>query len=181
MFNINYTQELTINKLIVLYLLNNINVPISNATITQFILEKNYTDYFSLQQYLAELLNAKLIDKHEESTATFYSHTKKGLKTLNYFVNKIPENIRSEIDIYINENKTEIKKDIEVVADYIPKNDTEFIVNCKINESNMTLLDLQINVASKEQAKLICSNWEDEHDELYSIILANLTKPNEKN
>ena len=49
------TKKLAEHKLIILHLLQKMGISLSNSEICQFLLEKNYMDYFSVQQYLAEL------------------------------------------------------------------------------------------------------------------------------
>ena len=50
------TQDpLTLYKLIVLYMLNRVDFPLTKAQITDFILEKEYTTYMNLQSVLAQL------------------------------------------------------------------------------------------------------------------------------
>ena len=43
-------EALTLYKLIVLYMLNKVNFPLTNTQLSEFILEKEYTNYFTLQQ-----------------------------------------------------------------------------------------------------------------------------------
>ena len=52
------TKKLAEHKLIILHLLQKMGISLSNSEICQFLLEKNYMDYFSVQQYLAELESA---------------------------------------------------------------------------------------------------------------------------
>ena len=44
------TRALAESKLIILYLIEKIEIPLSNSEICQFALEKNLMDYFSVQQ-----------------------------------------------------------------------------------------------------------------------------------
>ena len=46
----------TLYKLIILYMLDKVDFPLSNAQLSEFILEKEYTDYFTLQQVISELV-----------------------------------------------------------------------------------------------------------------------------
>ena len=57
------TKKLAEHKLIILHLLQKWEFPVSNSEICQFLLEKNYMDYFSVQQYLAELESAGWLEK----------------------------------------------------------------------------------------------------------------------
>ena len=52
-------SSFTLYKLIILYMLQNVNFPLSNTQISDFILEKEYTNYFHLQEALSELQEYK--------------------------------------------------------------------------------------------------------------------------
>lgn len=53
-------QPLTLYKLIVLYMLDRVDFPLSTSQISEFVLDKGYTTYFKLQQALSELMDAGL-------------------------------------------------------------------------------------------------------------------------
>lgn len=61
------TRALAENKLIILYLIEKIEIPLSNSEIWQFALEKNLMDYFSVQQYLSELVESGLLEMTTEN------------------------------------------------------------------------------------------------------------------
>lgn len=63
--------------MIILHLLQKGNF-LSNSEICQFLLEKNYVDYFSVQQYLAELESAGWLEKTREQNNTRYTLTDDG-------------------------------------------------------------------------------------------------------
>lgn len=54
-------KSFTIYKLIVLYMLDRVTFPLTRAQISDFILEKAYTDFLTLQQAIAELEEENLI------------------------------------------------------------------------------------------------------------------------
>ena len=51
----------TVYKLIVLYMLQNTENTLTNSQISEFILDREYTNYFHLQQAISELVEAELI------------------------------------------------------------------------------------------------------------------------
>ena len=51
------TKKLAENKLIILHLLQKMGISLSNSEICQFLLEKNYMDYFSIQQYVSLMMS----------------------------------------------------------------------------------------------------------------------------
>ena len=54
-------EPFTIYKLTILYMLDKAGFPLSNTQISNFFLEKEYTDYFRVQEVIGDLVNADLI------------------------------------------------------------------------------------------------------------------------
>ena len=52
-------------------MLNQVDFPLTNSQISEFILDKGYTTYFKLQQALSELLNQDLFVKNLLITVHF--------------------------------------------------------------------------------------------------------------
>ncbi|MFR7952031.1 MAG: DUF4364 family protein [Ruminococcus sp.] len=75
----------TVYKLIILYMLRNSSSPITNSEISEFILDREYTNYFHLQQALSELEETELIEKRTISNTSYYYLTEDGKNTLTYF------------------------------------------------------------------------------------------------
>ena len=78
-------ESLTLYKLIVLYMLEKVDFPLTNAQISGFILDKGYTTYFHLQQALSELTESELIHCETIRNSSYFSITKSGEQTLEYF------------------------------------------------------------------------------------------------
>ena len=51
----------TIYKMTVLTMLDKVDFPLSNTQLSNFFLEQNYTDYFTVQQVISGLLDSELI------------------------------------------------------------------------------------------------------------------------
>ena len=58
------SKYLTLYKMIVLYMLKRCEVPLSKSQIYDFILEKEYTTFLTLQEVFSEMANSELI--HEK-------------------------------------------------------------------------------------------------------------------
>ena len=91
----------TVYKLIILYMLRNSSSPITNSEISEFILDREYTNYFHLQQALSELEETELIEKRTISNTSYYYLTEDGKNTLTYFENDISQDIRTEVLQYL--------------------------------------------------------------------------------
>lgn len=169
-------EDLTVNKLIVLYLLSEVKMPLTLSQVTQIILERGYTDYFSMQQYLNQLLEAELIIKSTDNNVSMFEIADKGKQTLNFFESRIPTSIRQELDSFIKTNWRKLRTELDVFAEYIPFKEHEYIVHCKVTENESILMDFHLNVASKKQAIELCENWKNNSDRLYSEIVQLLSK-----
>ncbi len=177
----NYLKEdFTVTKLTLLYLLSNVNLPLSISQITQVIIEKGYTDYFSLRQYLTELENAHFINISKKKNISYYEVTKRGQETLGFFMSRIPDYIKEELDEYISTNWKSIKSELEVTSDYFPVNGNQYLVNIKAVENNIPLIDLKVAVGSKKQAIELCNNWANNAPEIYGQVLHLLYREDNK-
>ena len=58
-------------KLIILYMLDKVDFPLTNSQISEFILNEGYTTYFKLQQALSELLDLDLFVKSPRTQEHF--------------------------------------------------------------------------------------------------------------
>lgn len=169
------------NKLIILYLLERMGIALSNSEICQFSLEKNYMSYFAVQQYLSELVEVGWINKTRENNNTRYTLTNKGEEIINYFIRHISDKAKTEINVYASENSKRIKTEYEVTANYFLELNDDFLVKCSLLDSDgYNLMEINLAVATKEQAKLICDNWKRNVNSLYGSILSSLITTNEK-
>ncbi|WP_461205540.1 DUF4364 family protein [Clostridium sp. DL1XJH146] len=166
----NRTSELAENKLLVLYILKEINLPISNNSLTEIVLKNNFTDYFTLQQFISELCSAKFVDYIELDGKQRLVITNQGEQVLTLFFNRISPLKLNIIKQYLKQNLDLIKKEITITADYTIEGNN-YIVNLKATENKSILLDLKVNVASNSQAKELCSKWKANSSELYNKLL----------
>lgn len=167
----NDALELAENKLLLLYILQKIKLPVSKNQLTEIILKNNFINYFTLQQYIAELIAADFVQYNELDEKRKLTVSPAGDKVLNMFINRISESKKNMIDKYIAENINQIKNDISLTADYTLANDNSFTVNLKAVENNITLIDLKLNVVTNKQARELCKKWKTNSSELYTQIL----------
>ncbi|HOV27155.1 MAG TPA: DUF4364 family protein [Pseudobacteroides sp.] len=169
-------QELAEKKLILLYVIDKINIPVSNTQITKIILENRFMNYFYFQQFLLDLCKQKLLQSKNTDGKVYYEITDKGRETLNYFVNLIPLGVKHRIDEASSSIRKKIKNETSVISDFSPENDNQFVVTCKINEDDFSLINLNITVGTKSDARKICDNFQTFPQEIYSEIIEILMK-----
>lgn len=168
------SAELAENKLLVLYVIKSLKQPISNTQLTEIILENNFINYFTLQQYISELEYSNFVKYIEKNEKKLISITDKGEKVLSFFNDRIAPIKRDIIDNYISSAIDHIKKELTIYSDYtIEKNDS-FIVNLRAFEDESLLIDLKVSVPSKKQAKSLCSKWKENPSDIYTKIMQSL-------
>ncbi|KYH35567.1 hypothetical protein CLTEP_05110 [Clostridium tepidiprofundi DSM 19306] len=165
------TLELAESKLLILYIIDKIKLPISNMQLTEIILENNLLNYFTLQEYIFELVNSNFIEPLEKDNKTRLYITNDGIKILNMFMNRISKNKIELINKYLDNHIEKIKKQITITADYTIENKNNFLVNLKACENDLTLIDLKLSVASNNQARALCKKWKSNSSKLYKEII----------
>lgn len=100
----------TIYKMTVLTMLDKVDFPLSNTQLSNFFLEQNYTDYFTVQQVISGLLDSELIRFESTHNNTQYHITPLGKETLKYFADKITPAIEADITAYFEKNKMQLKE-----------------------------------------------------------------------
>ena len=86
------SEPMTLYKLMILYMLRQVNFPLTEDRLSEFFLSREYTTYFTLKQALAELIDAELIRCHQVANTTRYTITPEGADTYQFFGQKIQIN-----------------------------------------------------------------------------------------
>ncbi len=170
MFTNDSTQEAE-SKLLLLYILNKFDIPITNNQITEFIMEKELLNYFMLQQFLSELVDSSLVEYIENEDHYYYLITEKGKNTLKYFRSRLVDSLIQDIDTAVEKRKKIILKETEISATYTKKSKNNYIVQLKVVENNLDLIDLKLDVVSNKQAKQICEKWKNNAQDIYGEII----------
>lgn len=168
------SESFTLYKLIVLYMLEKVDFPLTNGQISEFVLDKGYTTYFKLQQTLSEMVDARFIREETTHNRTLYHLTEEGASTLQFFGNKISSAIKNDIDAFLAEHKYELKNEVSARADYFPNNFGEFSVQCRVVENEVNLIDLTLTVPSEKEAQAIVNNWRQKSEEIYALLMKTL-------
>lgn len=164
----------TTYKLIVLYMLLHSKKKLSNSQISEFILDREYTNYFHLQQAISELVEAELLEKQTSSNTSYYGLTEEGKSTLSYFEDELSSEIKTEIKDYLKKHGCETPQRILTPADYYETSQGNYQVRCQLIEKGTSLIDLTLTAPSPEAAKSICNSWPQKSQTIYEVIMEEL-------
>lgn len=167
-------EPLTLYKLIILYMLDRVNFPLTSAQVGNFILEKEYTNFLTLQQAISELTDAALISTQTIGNRTHLIITSEGLNTLSFFENRISDTIKREINSFFKENEMELRNEVSILADYYKSTTGEYDAHLIAKEKNIKLVDITLSVPTEESAAVICDNWQRKNQEIYQFLIEQL-------
>lgn len=159
-------------KLMILYTLSRVNFPLSNAQLTSFILEKEYTNYFNIQRTISELLDDEFIEVKTIRNSSLYRITDNGKESLIFFDNKISPGIKEDIDQYLTLNKYELHEEVSSPADYTQVKKGEFSVRLSVIERGSRIIDLALSVTTEDEAISMCNNWREKSSDVYAHLMA---------
>jgi hypothetical protein len=160
--------------MIVLYMLKRCEVPLSKSQIYDFILEKEYTNFLTLQEVFAELASSELIVEKTVANRTYLEMTHSGDETLSFFGNRINPSIKQQIDEYLKTNSMKLRNESSILGDYQKTGENEYTASLIARENGQTLVDIKLSVPTEEIAQSICDNWQTKNQEVYQFIIQQL-------
>lgn len=167
-------DPLTLYKLIVLYMLNRVTFPLTTAQISDFILEKEYTNFLTLQQVINELTDAEMISPQSIRNRTHLAITEEGKETLHFFQNRISDAIKNDINSYFRENEFALRNEVSVLGDYYKSTSGEYEAHLVAKDRGIKLIDITLSVPSEELASTICDNWQKKNQTIYQQLIKEL-------
>lgn len=167
-------DPLALYKLIILYMLSKVECPLTKAQIGDFILEKEYTNFMTLQKVIGEMIDSGLVTAQSFRNRTHLKMTDDGIQTIEYFANDINSDIKAEIDAYIKENELELKNETSIISDYYKSTSGEWEAHLIAKDKNINLIDITMSVPFEEMAASICDNWNKKNQDIYQYLVSQL-------
>ncbi len=168
------SDPLTLYKLIILYMLNRVDFPLTKAQIGDFILEREYTNFLTLQQAIGELIDAGFVTAKSIRNRTHLILTEDGKQTLSFFGNQISDSIKKDIDEYFKNHELEMRNEVSILADYYKSTSGEYEAHLIAKDKGINLIDLTMSVPLEETAISICDNWQKKNQEIYQYLIEQL-------
>lgn len=169
-------ETLAESKVLILYILKNINKAITNNALYKIILSVIDMNYFYYQQFLLDLIKNDFILTYEQEEQNLYLITDKGVKTLELTEDILPGILKLQVDTNLKHTLENVNEEESIVAEYTPINENYYNVTCKIMENNECLFEVKTFAGSREQAKQIVENWKRHAGTMYPKLLEILTQ-----
>lgn len=168
------SESIMLYKLIILYILDRMDFPITNTELTRFILEKEYCNYLTIQQTLEDLIEDQYVEVEHSHNSYLYRITASGKETLSFFYTRISVAIRDDIDAYLSEKEYQLREMVSTTADYYEAKKNEFVVELRVVERDSELVHINLLVTSAAEADMICSRWKECSADVYGYLISTL-------
>lgn len=167
-------DSLTLYRLIVLHMLSKAASPLSTAQIADFILEKEYTGYITLQQVLNDLTEEAFISAAAMENRTLYQITEEGRKTLAFFDNRIQYSIKNDIHEYLSAHEIQIRNELSILTNYKKESSGDYVAELIAKDNGSELVHIRMTVPSAEFAAKVCQNWKEKNESIYQYLIQEL-------
>ncbi len=177
------TTALAENKVLILYILNQLSNGIIEDGLYKIISSINNVNYFYFKEVLTDLLDSKLVGKFtkdEEDDEVVLKITSDGTNALSLTIDVLPGILKLKADNIFKEELSSITNETSVIAEFIPKNENDYTIKCKIIENNETIFEVRTFAGSRDRAKKIVDNWNYNASKIYPKILDILLEENGK-
>ena len=174
-----FTPDATINKLTLLFVLDKMEIPLTENSIIDICTSRNsWLNYMECKDILWQLNEVGFIyNTDTESEEKRYGITVDGRNCLSHFFLRIPQSLREQITQFVKENRMNFKRSQEYVSDYYKNPDGSHTVVLKIKEPliSQPLLEIKLKAPSRHLAITACRKWKDKapvvFEHLYDTVI----------
>lgn len=173
-------MDLAENKVLILYILNLIDGEFRQDGLFKIITAINNINYFYFKQVLTDLIDSNLVGTYTKEDEPVVKITSEGKNAYTLTKDVLPGIMKLKADNIFAKEFSMIEEEASVIAEFIPKSENEYIIKCKIVETNETIFEVKTYAGSRERAKRIVDNWRQNATTIYPQILNLLLQDNQK-
>ncbi|NLK18064.1 MAG: DUF4364 family protein [Clostridiales bacterium] len=165
-------SDSTLSKLILLFVFDKMEVPLSETTIIDMCCStNNWINQFECRPLLSQLIEAGfLYQTNSFQNETLYTITPDGRMCLAHFFIRISSSLREEISEFVKNHRNKYRRKQDYISDYYKNADNSYTVLLKIIEPTQTVLELKMTVPTRQTAKAINKQWEEKAPQVYAAL-----------
>lgn len=164
-------EGLAENKVLILYLLNKLQDGIKSDNLYKIVSSANNMNYFYFQELLTDLIESNFVGSFTNDEDTIIKITSDGQNALSLTKSLLPGILKLKADNVFKEEISSIAEESSIITEYIPKDEKNYTVKCKIVEKNETVFEVSTFAGSRDRAKQISDNWKNNANSIYPKIM----------
>ena len=169
-----FVADNTVNKLILLYVLDKMEIPLTENSILEICSsQNNWVNWMDCKDLLVQLIESKFVYKpNTDSDENRYNITMAGRECLSQFYTRIPASLRDNIAQFAQENKLQFKRNQEYIAKSYKNEDGSYTVDLKILEPLTTesIFTLSLKTDTRHTATVACKKWRELAASIYEHV-----------
>ena len=167
MTNVGYIQSDLDLKLLVLYIMDRVEGPFSFLQLLDLaLLCDSGVNYFPLTQAVSHLVETE----HLTLDGEHYAITEKGRRNSQICQDRLPFSMRRRCDEHLVSINAQLRRDAQIRGELFPREDGTFMVRLAVGDEACTLMDLQLLVPTREQAKQLIDRFRKQPERYYSDL-----------
>lgn len=159
------------NKVLILYVLKQINSDITESGLFKIISSISKINYFYFKQFLTDLINSKLVDIDLKDNEQLIKLSPEGKISLSLNEEILPGIVKLKVNNTFRQELSNINNETSVSSEIFFRSENEYTVKCKIIENNETIFEVKTFAGSQERAQKIVDNWKNNATKIYPQIL----------
>ena len=164
-------EGLAENKVLILYLLNKLQDGIKSDNLYKIVSSANNMNYFYFQELLTDLIESNFVGSFTNDEDTIIKITSDGQNALSLTKSLLPGILKLKADNVFKDEILNIAEESSIITEYIPKDEKNYTVKCKIVEKNETVFEVSTFAGSRDRAKQISDNWKNNANNIYPKIM----------
>lgn len=164
-------EGLAENKVLILYLLNRLQDGIKSDNLYKIVSSANNMNYFYFQELLTDLIESNFVGSFTKDEDIIIKITSDGQNALSLTKSLLPGILKLKADNVFKEEISSIAEESSIITEYIPKDEKNYTVKCKIVEKNETIFEVSTFAGSRDRAKQISDNWKNNANNIYPKIM----------
>ena len=164
-------EGLAENKVLILYLLNKLTDGIKNDNLYKIVNSANNINYFYFQELLTDLIESNFVGSFTKEEDTIVKITSEGQNALSLTKSLLPGILKLKADNVFKDEISSIAEESSIITEYIPKDENNYTVKCKIVEKNEIIFEVSTFAGSRDRAKQISDNWKNNANDIYPQII----------
>ena len=159
------------NKVLILYILYLLDKNIKQDDLFKIISSINDINYFYFKQIITDLIDSKLVGIYTKEEEQVIEITTEGKNAYLLTKDVLPGILKLKADNVFQREFSSIENESSIIAEFIPKNENEYTVKCKVVENNETIFEVRTFAGSRDRGKQIVDNWNKNASSIYPKIL----------
>jgi len=175
----NISSDSTINKLVLLFVLEKIEIPLAENSVLEICSSRNnWINYMECKEILSSLLDVGFIYNVDQtkSEEARYTITYEGRNCLSHFYRRIPLTLRDTITDFTKQNRLTFKRSQEYLADYEKLEDGSYNLKLRIRSplANEPMFYIEFHAPTRSSAINAVKLWREKAPMIYENIYETL-------